>query len=86
MTVCCQSISKRICTCSHRVSKRIKPPRVVLLCVNLKKNLHGLIKIYFYIMETVHDFIKIYLYFMEKFHATYSLLYKKAAIFNALNS
>ena len=37
-------------------------------------------------MKTVHDFIKIYLYFMEKYHATYSLLYKKAAIFNVLNS
>ena len=24
--------------------------------------------------------------FMEKFHATYSLLYKEAAIFNVLNS
>ena len=72
--------------CSHRVSKRIKPPLVALLCVNLKKKLHDFIKIYYYVMETVHDFIKIYLYFMEKFHATYSLLYKKAAIFNVLNS
>ena len=72
--------------CSHRVSKRIKPPLVVLLCVNLKKKLHDFIKIYFYVMETVHDFIKIYFHFMEKFYATYSLLYKKAAILNVLNS
>ena len=37
-------------------------------------------------METVHDFIKIYVYFMEEFYATYSLLYKEAAIFNVINS